>query len=266
MLEYLPLMYKTMMKKKLKNDNDSKLDGEPDEWGRVGAGSQPERIEWIRFLFKLANSDDVALQTPDRQIDLLSLADGLYRFVILKVSDPAKVRSEFPKAQAEHLVTVIKARPTLLHHAIEQVRKLLKAAADRVDVRVNLAESGFVPHSFPVFRGSHPAGERLSWSNTDPPLDDSVFIQSVSLAAALVLNTDEGQLVRRCKRSAAACPSPIFLASRLNQEFCSRKCANAVAFERHQQKIGETQRRRRSSGSSSSPRPPSKALSANMDA
>jgi hypothetical protein len=256
-----------MMKKKLENENenDSKLDSRPDEWGRIGEGNQPERIEWIQFLLKLANSDEVALLTPDRQIDLLSLADGLYRFVTLKVGDAAKGRSGFPKAQAEHLVTVIKARPTLLHHVIEQVRKLLTAAADRVDVRANLAELGFAPQSFPVFRGSRPAGERVSWSSTAPPEDDVVFLQSVSLAAALALNTDEGQLVRRCKRGAPGCRT-IFLASRLNQDFCSRKCANAVAFERHQQKIAESQRRRRSSGSSSSPRPPSKALSANMDA
>ena len=71
-----------------------------------------------------------------------------------------------------------------------------------------------------------------------PSKDDSkYFAKRLGFFLTLHLCSEEGQKVRMCARQ--DCPR-FFLANRPKQEYCSRKCANAVAFEHHVERQKKT--------------------------
>jgi hypothetical protein len=227
-----------MTKKSLDKTNRSKLRVWTQKNPANGFGGREMKLSGrqrrIAFLFQLVNSDPVALveaeKTGTQPGDLTNLAYGLLMFGLLPPPRDKKGAyvKEIPREYADEVLAWIRANPARLRPTIDGVRKLLEAAADGLDI-----EEIILPGTRVAFFGSRPAGSRASFGT--PVTDDAGkgLAQLVWLTVHRLLDSEEGELVRRCKREACRC---IFLASRLNQEFCSRKCANAIAFERYKAK------------------------------
>jgi hypothetical protein len=272
-----------MTQKKLDKTNQSKIsvwsqwdisDAKKSDLGSWHKASASERREKIEFLLYLAKVDPVALVESDPPGDLANLAWWMVKYCIapLPFESDGNYEGQNLAEMVEKLETWIKSDPKTLGPTIRGVRQLVTAAADGTQIMMPLVEG-----SVTTFQGKEKGGRRVTFGvpRNAGGLGRG-WAQTVCLNVQNLLDTEEGELVRRCNREQCR---EIFLASRPNQEFCSRKCANAVAFERYKEKqideIGEEAyraqhakavrqsqqtRRRKQQVSSPSPRESSRSL------
>jgi hypothetical protein len=257
----------------MRKNNEVKSSSEG-EWTRGHVANRTERRHRIEFLFRLADTDLGTLALPEHAGDLKSLAYVFFIHALQKPShELAPSEKLFPTDAAETFSREVEANPSMLRPAIDAVRRLLAAQADQKDL-----DEPMPPVTRRYYLGTRKAGERMNIHTPDMPDLGERLGHLVWLLAARRLDSDEGDLVHRCKRDACR---KVFFANRPNQEFCSPQCGNAAAFQRHKAKVGEDAYRakhakavreskgkgRRHPGSSApAPRAPAKAMPANVGA
>jgi hypothetical protein len=222
--------------KQIERPDAEKTEGTP---GDVMRGSRRDRdsaaTRWQRegLAFLLEASELAAQQVLDgvRPGDMLNLCSGLVNLCLVFPGEDKKARVN-ELAQAFN-------QPGYLAGFLEELRGWLAHIADNRRFLVSL-----LPHTSleldPVAlkAGRHPFA--ILHSSAALIREDWV-IQYVRRGVLMVLTlSEEAAMVQRCKREACQC---IYLANRSGQEYCSRKCLNAVAFEHFKEKqieeIGE---------------------------
>jgi len=217
------------------------------DYGRRRPATLSDRRKRINFLIRLSEIDLAALATSNQPGDLINLAYDFFGFGILYpgrgFGRPIKSWedwadlvatdwTEFPTAEADAFAAQLKNDPSILEPTQDAVLRLLAAAANHRGIGVELLKGTAM-----IFDARLDGHERTTFlAPAEPDAPRQALRQTVTLATALALSGAGAELVRRCKRE--QCPR-IFLASRPNQEYCSRKCVNIAGFERHKAKIGE---------------------------
>jgi len=183
------------------------------------------RRESLKFLVQLSESDARSLAASEQPGDLINVVWSFYRFAYLGGTE----NRERAAAKARELAESIRVKPERLQRVIDEVKLILKSAAERG--RYDLT---FLPKTqmFAVF--SADSGRTLFLHS---PWDEDYLglRQAIVYGALVVLGTEEGRMVRRCVRKVCG---RIFLANRPKQVYCTRRCVNASNFERFKQEIG----------------------------
>ncbi len=153
-------------------------------------------------------------------------------------------------AQAQAIADQIKARPIrTLGPLVTNIKRLLAAMAGGGDVDLPLPAGCAL--RFDASYQKLIEGTRV-WSHVSPSsahrMQPPFLMVSLKVPGGASLSTrlavfvfhamqaldsEEGAMVRRCRREACR---RIFLAARPTKTFCGRQCANAVSFERHAKK------------------------------
>ncbi len=228
-----------MNKKSRATTNSAKIDVRA-EWGPRHPRTRAERRQCIEFLIYLSGIDPLELANSGPPGDLINLAYNFFRWGILQpdrgfgrtLSRENLTREAVIEAlstsEADMFASQIKADPSILLPVRDVVRELLEAAADPRPALTRLLDGTEV-----CYDGRCAVGYRLTFFTPPGP---RALEQAVRLAASDILNHEGAELIRRCLREECR---RIFVASRPNQDYCSRKCVNIAGFERHKAKIGE---------------------------
>jgi hypothetical protein len=193
----------------------------PREDRRLAAKARRMRIQ---FLIDLSETDVAALDNLERPGDLLNLVAGLYRYGFISA------RSGDPAREIQRRATEIGADSALLQRCIETIRKLVAAVANKTRFDWTL-----LPGTKVILDVARNVGSVGRWGHFTPSGPQAIE-QAVVTGGMWLLSSEEGELVRRCRR--ASC-GRIFLATRPKQVFCSRKCASASSFESYKRQVGE---------------------------
>jgi len=180
----------------------------------------------IEFLIRLSETNPVELAASEQPGDLPNLVYGFYRFGFAMPRDDL---GESPADAANRLASDIRADPEKhLRPIIKPVNALLAVAADGAGT----FHWSVQPKTELIFRGKGNGPKAILFT----PEGSHALEQSVMFGAIQCLDSEEGRMVRRCKREACR---HIFLANRPKQVFCTRKCASAAAFEQYKKGLGE---------------------------
>jgi hypothetical protein len=229
---------------------------------RAAVDSSSWRREVINFLIKIGETDPVVLASSGRPGDVFNFIDDLREFGLgATLIDVQKLATEI----------AIHPRRTL-GKLVEDVRDLLAAAADGKQFIMKLPSRSELKFNATVTRQfeqkldiSASFVSRWFRSSRQLPALDFIVLslavpQSSSWAAQLEvfvfnamrhLDSEEGAMVRRCRREACR---KIFLAALSKQIFCTRKCQSTTAFARHKKKPGYVEKHRTSAKKSAQAR------------
>ena len=193
----------------------------------------------IQFLIDLSEADEIALAADEAA--LLNFMAGVYEFGFNRGGN-TYIGQQSATEYVRQLAARIQANPEILGLAINVVHALLAAAADDRDVTVN---EPFAPDTKLIFLGSRRPHITLVWA----PTSDKELAQALAFGTGKVLQSEEGEMVRRCKwdncrlgprdKEHPEGQRRIFLANSPRQEYCGRQCSTAASFLRFKEKHEE---------------------------
>ena len=261
-------------KQALSRSTDGALGGVMLQWRRErDLYSARWRRQGIAFLLEVSQLDANEVLNGSRPGDLLNLCAGLS-----KLCWPAQVTDGTEEEKVSKWAQLLR-KPDVLAAIIDKLNGLFTAVADD-DEAFNFP---LEPTSSLIFDARALRAGRRPFSSLISPDTKHGLVQAVVHSAFVLLSEDtQGLMVQRCKREKCRGPRKaprIFLAKRVGQDYCSRKCANAAAFDHYKETLGpeafrakrrvktatiSEKPRVREIGAEASPRTPSKAMAVNI--
>ena len=185
-----------------------------------------QRRAAIEFAIELSRIESEADLTESQVLKILA------EFFEHDLLFPYAVGASVEAAEAMCLLApAMCADRTWLNGAIVIATMLLAATVGRKEWEFP------IPESVVRYKGGAPRNKAFL---VTPPETDATEFFAKRFGFFLIqhLGSDEGQMVRMCARREDC--GLFFLANRPKQEYCSRKCTNAVAFEHHVERQKKT--------------------------
>ena len=198
-------------------------------------GSAGWRRKGLTFLLGVSQVDPEIVLKGDRRGDLLNICAGLS---ILG----SREGSASNEKEADWLAGVFRDHPKIFKTLVEQLQSMFADVADGKEFRMDLHKAVMRFDAGALKTGRYP------FSVVVFPGTEDGLVQAILHGAIVLLSQGpEGAMVQRCKRC-----ERVFLGTRMDQEYCSRRCVNAANFERYKERLGvEGSRSKRSKSGAS---------------